>query len=200
MQVPSVIYGTYKEVNARLRKKVTRLRRGESWSDLMTEDGLTDTNGRVGLLVLNGPSPLLGGLPNFHCFLPLSILSENLFAGRLSSVTEEEIFESSLRSPWGILSLLSPANQAWVFPTTRHHPMLLAACGSWEILAREGERYTVGSATGRGLWLIGSNVKYVLANLGVPVAVLKAPLTKTDPCELLQTVDASLKPKIGGNP
>ena len=179
MQVPRIIYGTYREVNAQLRNEVIRLRRAQDWNDLV------DTAILPGLEILNGPSPLLDGDPHFHCFLPLTIFLERIDTARLPSEVEQEIFEASLRTAWGTLGLLSPANRIWVFPQERHLPLLRAAYHFWETLDAEGARYTVGSATGAPLWSIGSNLKYVMANHGVPSSVLNAPLPERGPASLM---------------
>jgi hypothetical protein len=151
----------------------------------MGADDLIDTARYSGLLVLSGPSPLLGGHLHFHCFLPLFVLQKTIDEGRLSTDIEQGIFQASLRTAWGTLGLLSPANRSWVYPKQRHLPLLRAAFQFWETLDAEGERYTVGSASGQSLWSIGSNLKYILANLGVPVSGLNAPLPEEGPASLI---------------
>jgi hypothetical protein len=190
LEVPHIIYGTYKEVNSHLRKRVPRLKREEDWNGLMEAEGHIDTANVPGLLMLSRPNPLLGGDPHFHCYLPHFILLEMIDGGRSPPDSEQEIFEASLRTSWGTLGVLSPANRIWVYPKHRHDPLLRATFRFWETLDAEGERYTVGSATGQRLWSIGSNLKYVMANLGVPTSVLNTPLPEGGPASLV-SVDRS---------
>jgi hypothetical protein len=185
VQIPRIIYGPYREVNTRLRKRLPRLKRAEDWNDVMEAGDRVDTASFPGLLVLSPPDPLLSSDTHFHCFLPLFILLEAIDTGRLPLDLEQEIFEASLRTLLGVLGLLSPANRIWVYPRHRHVPLLRAAFRFWETLDAEGERYTVGSATGQRLWSIGSNLKYVMANLGVPTLVLNTPLPEGGPASLV---------------
>ena len=88
---------------------------------------MSDTDKEPGLIVLNGPSPLLGGIPHFHCYLPLTMISEAISQKRLLPDIEGEIFEASLQTAWGVLGFLSPANLMWVYPQERHRPLLQAS-------------------------------------------------------------------------
>jgi hypothetical protein len=76
MQLPSFLYGRYKDVKARSNKLVTALRRGTKWSELAgLSDEMLDTRRVSGLIVIDGPSPLLGGENHFHCFAPFRTVS-----------------------------------------------------------------------------------------------------------------------------
>jgi hypothetical protein len=185
VQVPRAIYGTYKEVNARARKAVTRINRGEDWTSLMDESDMVDTARLSGLLVLSGPSPLLSASLNFHCFLPMVVLQESISLGQLPLGIEDKAFESSLHTAWGTLGLLCPPNRVWVYQQERYRRLVRATFHFWQTLESEGERYTVGSATGQRLWSIGSNFKYALANLGVPMSTLNSPLPESGPANLI---------------
>jgi len=176
MEMPALIYGRYAEVGTRLRRAVTRLVRGETWAATLGVADTVDTKKADGLLVLNGPSPLLGGSPHFQCYLPLVMVSDAMHRGRLPREREEELFRDSLETYWGVLGLLSPANVLWVHSPERHFPLLRAVESIWEVLDNQGDRYSVGSTVGQRLWSMHSNLKYVLANHGIPTAVLNAPL------------------------
>jgi hypothetical protein len=169
----------------RSRNLVTGLARGENWDDLVKAAGLTDTAKCPGLLVLNGPSPVLGGASHFHCYLPLFCVKDAVSHGRLGPTVEETVFQISLESVGGILGLVSAANRMWAYPRHRHLLLFHAVCRFWQTLNAEGERYTVGSARGQRLWSVDSNLKYVMANLGVPTAILNAPLPEEGPASLV---------------
>jgi len=137
---------------------------------------VVQTADRTGLLVLNGPSPLLRSAQHFYCYLSLFAIKRGLTEGRLRKELESEIFEVSLDTAWGLVGLLSPPNIMWVYPPERHWPMMNSAVRFWAELEGEGARYSVGSPHGQQLWSLHTNLKYVLAHLGVPAEVLNRPL------------------------
>jgi hypothetical protein len=176
VQIPSSLYGFYKDVKSRCRKMVTSLARGQTWDEAVGAQDTIDTVDTSGLLVLHGPSRLLGGTPHFHCYLPLNHVLNAGSEGRLSPNIEDEVFEASLQTAWGVLGLLSQTNLMWVYPPERHQPILMACLQFWDTLDREGNRYTNGSDIGQRLWVEHTNIKYVLANMGVSADVLNSPL------------------------
>jgi len=96
--------------------------------------------------------------------------------GKLPLEIEEQVFTASLQTPWGLLGLLSQTNVIWVYPQQRYQPFLQASILFWDILYQEGNRYSNGSNNGENLWTIHTNLKYVLANLGVSQERLNQPL------------------------
>jgi hypothetical protein len=176
VQIPASIYGFYKDVNSRCRKIVTSLSHGRIWREAIGAEDTIDTATKPGLIVLHGPSPLLSGEPHFHCYLVLAHIFNAVTKGRLSSSIEEQVFEESLQTPWGLLGLLSQKNVMWVYPQNRHQPFLQACLNLWDRLEQEGNRYSNGSNTGQTLWAEHTNIKYVLANMGVSIDVLNSPL------------------------
>ena len=188
MEIPSLFYGRYAEVNARCRDLVRRLRRGVAWTEAV--DGpLLDTRDRPGLLVLNGPSPLIDDAAHFQCYQPYFRVRDAVGQGRLSADVEAAVFAASLETPWGLLGLLAPANVIWVHLPERYRPLLQAGLRYWSVLDAEGSRYSVGMAEGQPLWSIPNNLKHVLANLGVPIARLQSPLPPGGLAELVGRVD-----------
>lgn len=175
MEIPALFYGRYAEVDAACREVVAGLAGGESWAGAM-DDAPIDTQDRPGLLVLNGPSPLLGGTAQFQCYLPHFQIRSAVGQKKLSADVEAEVFAGSLQTAWGVLGLLAPANVMWVYPRERYEPLVAASRRYWDVLDAEGPRYSVGMPTGQLLWSVPTNLKYVLANLGVPPAVLRSPL------------------------
>jgi len=176
VQIPASVYGLFKDVKPRCRKIVTSLRRGRTWHEAISAEDTIDTATQSGLIVLHGPSPLLGGDPHFHCYLPLSLVLKAGSEGCFSSDIEDQVFETSLQTAWGLLGLLSQTNVMWVYPTNRHQPFLQACCKFWDTLELEGNRYSNGSNIGQSLWAEHTTLKYVLANRGVSQDILNAPL------------------------
>lgn len=185
MQVPRIMHGIYSDVQSALGAQISRVRSARDWEDLLLADGLVDTADLPGLHVLNPPGPMLEADPHFHIFLALTILLEKVDTRRLPPDIEQEIFDASLQTSWGTLGLLAPANRILLLPPERYRPLLRAAYGFWLTLDTEGPRYTVGSVTGTPLWSIGTNLKYVMANLGVRASVLSSPLPPAGPAALL---------------
>lgn len=175
MLIPAALYGTYATAQREVRTVLARVRQGATWHDALAEAGTLDTAGLPGLVLLNGPNPLLGNDDHIHAFLPLTQLSRAISRGRLPAQSEEEVFQESLTTPDGVLGLLAPANQMWVYPAERHEPFLDAVRRFWPDLEREGARYSVGMATGAMLWDVQTNLKFVLARRGIDISVLNGP-------------------------
>jgi len=179
MLFPEVEYGIYKDVLAGCRKKVTALSRGKTWEEV-TSGPRVDTRALPGLIVLHGPSPLLGGTPNFHAFTLHMVIQEAFAKGRLQSPAIDLIFEQSLGSAWSLVGLIAQTNMIWAYPESRRKPLLDACISFWDELVAEGARYTSGSTAGATLWDLHSNLKMILSNLGVPTSVLNTPLPGGD--------------------
>lgn len=187
MRLPAIQYGPWTEVKKRMRRVVTQLKRGQNLTELMTRDGMLDPSEHQGLLVLSGL--VTGPAPNFHCFMPWVIAWDALFDLRTTPTSpapiEDAIFEDSLRTPWGVLGLIASENQLWLLPPTRHAPLLRAALAVWSELEAIGPRY-YSAVQGSPLWSVPNNLHYVLANMGVPIERLNAPLPPGGPGALLR--------------
>ncbi len=187
MLLPAIQYGPWSAVKKRMRTVVSQLKRGHDLGEVMTRDGMLDTSAHPGMLVLSGI--MTGPVPNFHCFMPWKLAWPPLFDMRTTPTSpvpmEDEIFEASLRTPWGILGLLAFESQLWLRPTTRHEPFLHAVLEAWSELDAVGARY-YAAVQGERLWSVPNNLHYVLANMGVPTEILNAPLPAEGPRALLR--------------
>lgn len=186
MLLPAVQYGPWSIVKKRMRTIVSQLKRGKEFGEVMTRDGMLDTSDYPGMLVLAGI--VTGPVPNFHCSMPWRKAWDELSDPRTPAVPspiEDAAFEASLRTPWGILGLLSSESQPWLYPTTRHEPFLHAVLGVWSELDAVGARYC-SSFYGKRLWSVPNNLHYVLGNMGVPTEILNAPLPAEGPRALLR--------------
>src|SRR5262245_59400566 len=74
MLLPKYLYGLYKDVKKRCTKLVKHATSLDAYGAGVLSMGFIDTAQTDGLLVLYGPSPLVGGEMNFHLFLPLSMM------------------------------------------------------------------------------------------------------------------------------
>jgi len=110
--------------------------------EVLDAASLVETDTREGLIVLDGPAPLLRDGAHFHAYLPWVIIDEAVGAGKLKETIEEDVFRASLEDHWGVLGLLAHRNQLWVFAPSRHRPFLKAASRSWSHLEAAGPRYT----------------------------------------------------------
>jgi hypothetical protein len=129
-----------------------------------------------------------GAASNFHCFAPWRLAWDVMFDLRaqptVPAPVEEAIFAASLDVPWGVLGLLSADNQSWLIPRERYQPLLHAALSLWDELDAVGARYCW--SVGERLWSVPNNLHLVLANMGVPGDVLRAPLPPEGPRALLR--------------
>lgn len=177
MKLPAIFYGKYKNVKQDCEKALRALTKGDEFEKIVGETWI-ETSTHSGLLMLNGPNSSLGGNENFHCYLMLFIIKTAIGKGKLKAETEDTVFSISLKYAWSVLGLLAPNNVMWVYPPQRYRPVLKSTIDLWELLYSEGDRYTVGSVNGQDLWTVSSNVKYILANIGVPNYKLLSPLPK----------------------
>jgi len=188
MKIPSLLFGRFSSVRSRCRKVLRAVAAGATWNDAISVDGMADTQLVPGLLVLHGPSPLLGGEPHYHCYLPWSLLGDEKLRSSLPAISEDHVFDASLEIDWGTLGLLGQRNVMWIVPPARHRPFLEAVLRHWPTLYGEGVRYTAGSTAGQDLWSVHTNLKYVLANHGVALETLSAPLPPGGLAEVLTLV------------
>jgi hypothetical protein len=191
--LPAIQYGDWPTVKRRMGKVVTQLKRGAGLIELMTKDGMLDTNNypcdgvTTGMIVIR--RSILGSVHNFHCFAPWMPAEEPLRDLRtdltVPSAAEEAMFAASLQTPWGVLGLLAPDNTSWVWPRERHQPFLKAALAFWDELDAVGPRY-YWTLQAERLWPVANSLHYVLGNMGVPNDVLRAPLPPEGPRGLLR--------------
>ena len=162
MELPALFYGLYRDVKRRTSKIVAQVREGADWMALVEAGGFLDTAVTPGLIVLEGPSPLLGGEPHFQMWLLWwQLLNTH------SALGDEDVFERSLTQPWSVLGLVSHPNDMWVYEKRRYRPFLRAVRRYWDLFDAEGARYSNGSECGARLWSLPNTIMYVLANLGL---------------------------------
>ncbi len=174
--IPSIVYGDFENVRQRLSGAIRQFKEGRSWYDALNTQSMVSPETVPGLVVLNGPAPLLATEPHFHIFLPLSIILEEVRKGKLSELQKQQAFSDSLFTPWGLLGVIAPVNQMLVYPPELHKPILQAAIQWWHCLDALGPRYTVGLREGARLWNVTTNLHYVLGQIGLSNEQLRMPL------------------------
>lgn len=187
MFLPLVQYGDWGTVRRRMVPVVKQLVRGAPLNEVMCRDGLVDSSKQSGLIVLSGVMP--GSVSSFYSCMPWRDVWEKMFDLQLvktsPSQLENEMFEASLATSWGVLGLMGSDCREWLLPRERHEPFLNAALDVWSELDSVGARYYV-ALEGRSLWSVSNNLHYVLAHMGVPGEVLRSPLPDEGPRGLLR--------------
>ena len=167
MRVPAFLHGKYADVKKACRKKARAIWRGAPLDGI--EDGpWLDTQTTDGLLVIEGPSPLVGGGAHFHLFgveIALSDLCPS-FPERLRM--EQDWLSWSLKEPWRFLGILGQGNTTAIERNPLlWNPFLRAAVQFWPVFEADGTRYSMGSSHGKALWQLPTNLRFVLARRGV---------------------------------
>ena len=150
--------------------------------------GLLNTATTPGLIVLHGPSPLLGGFECFHSYLIHSLIREAFLDRKLSTDIEKQVFEDALKSEWGVLGLVSEPSLGFLYNKARHRPLLEAALTFWDAFEAEGERYSDGRDWGIDFWSAQVGLKYVLSNLGVANSTLQSFQPKNGLLQLVERI------------
>lgn len=176
MLLPELTYGLTKDVKRRASRIITKLKRGASWREA-TQGPMLDTAEHPGLIVLDGPSRLVGGTSHFHVYI---LLQEALDAmlpqrARLSLEMRAGLFAAALEEAWSTLALQGRANQTWLWPVENHLPFVRASIRFWSSFD-DALRYSSGDDQGNWLWNINPMIHYVLVNLGVPPEALATPV------------------------
>jgi hypothetical protein len=149
--------------------------RGQSPAEALGNEFL-DVATTPGLLVLQGPSPLVAKEPAFQLFFPHQLMGDAMLEGVLDVATVRAAFDESLTSAWGVLGLLCPHNLSWLTRDDNLRRTLGAVITFWPDLDAVGARYTTGLPGGYSLWDAWGNLPFLLARSGVPEDVIRGPL------------------------
>lgn len=188
LEFPPVLHGPARDVRRRLTAAVKAFVAGTPWNESIGAGPPIAVSTARGLIVLNGPAPLLAGEPHFQAFLPLLVLLEGVRKGNVPESKVEEAVSASLATAWGLLGVLSNPNQRVVLPPARHLPIARAALAHWGALTSIGPRYSAGLREGKELWEVPNNLGYVLGQLGVPADEINRPWTGEQVKALLASV------------
>jgi hypothetical protein len=191
MELPALFYGLYRDVKPRTTRIINQIRKGADWMALVEAGGFLDVAKTPGMILLEGPSPLVGGQPHFQAWLLWSQMLDRW--DKWGREIDEAIFQKSLTRPWSALGLVGGnSNVFWFSPKHRYRPFLRAVRQYWDLWDSVGARYSAGMQTPERLWSLPTNIKYVLVNLGIPADVVRAPLPPGGLIELIDRTERHL--------
>jgi hypothetical protein len=193
MLIPAIFYGHYPEVQKRVRKAANRIAKSESLETVLMADGMLDTANTPGFITFEPVGKYYDESPGFHTFPLGQILSDLYFKKQISNELEEEIYQTLLQTPWGVLMLLGRDNsQDWLTNPERFRSFMLAVMQIQDEFTAIGERFEPMNYRGRSFWNIPHGLVYAAANLGfpreeinqyreqqkIPESILESPLLK----------------------
>lgn len=184
--VPKIFYGFSHDV----KKACTKLARiivKEQPSDpleVFSQGGTLDAKSTNGLLILDGPSPLLGKSSgeHFHLFEGPRQLFECCRKSNDHDFTRkmfQGVFRNAHSEPWRVLFLM-PRTQWQMFLYSGEKENLAQVVQStskyWELLNSVGSKYSAGGTDPNDLWTVSNTLTFCLANLGFTNEQLDQPL------------------------
>jgi hypothetical protein len=175
MLIPESCYGPYQTVRSRQRRLATTIGRGASLADALNAGNTLDTDTTSGLVLLHGPSPLVGGDAAFQMYLPHFIIRKSLLRDELSDEIADRIFVESLNAAWSVLGLLSKPNLGWLSRTEDCVRAVAAARSFWTLLDGVGARYSTGLPAGQRLWDVRGNLPRLLVCSGIDPTLMNSP-------------------------
>ncbi len=170
MRFPSFLYGRYAEVTKACGRVLSALGRGRRLEDCV--EAWIELPPASGLIVMDGPSPLMGSGENVHAFALTSGLGKR--QEKLPEV-HARWFEISLEAPWSALGLLSQHAYQYI-PDERLLPLLDRLAVYWPELDAVGARYTSGTQGGKSLWHAGTKIMFALGRQGLPQERFRQPI------------------------
>jgi hypothetical protein len=172
MQVPEMLCGSAKVVNAACKKHLARFRGGGAWLDA---GSMVDVRDVPGLIMVDGPSALLAGV-HVRLYAPFRALTDGLVRREIAVDAGLRAVNEALGSAWSVLGLLAAPCYRWFRDMEPAERFLKAFMKHWAEIDGVGHRYTTGLPTGEGIWNLTHLLKYVLARRGVPTLRLSEPL------------------------
>ncbi len=172
MEIPAALYGTQKEVSARVRAMVKAIRTGASLGAAVGAERI-DPSTTGAMIVLQGRSRLVSQVQCIHIYEPLFEIQMGVAPEKYPRELMDRLFEEALANPWSVLSLIASANQMWVYPESRHRPFWERVVEWWPMFEAVGPHYTYGGSVATDLWSVPNNVHYVAVHLGVPEEIVK---------------------------
>lgn len=150
--------GTHAEVSARAGAALDAFLAGGDWPEF---DAETDPR-----LVLLDRVAGLESEPVLRAYLPLQLLVAAAVREEVDAEREQVAVDASLRTPYGLLGMLSPPNQLLVYPPGRAAQVVAAVERFRAELTSWGPVFTAGHAHGEELWSLPTNLAYAQAQVG----------------------------------
>ena len=175
MLVPRFVHGLTRDVKKESLRRIRLFQKGATWAEAMADE-LVDVATLPGLIVLRGPSVLMGFEPHAHIYCPFYWVWLTLLK-QADHTTEtgrdqywramSDIFFDAVQTPWGVLGMLGDSTGTWMRLEAHHWPYAQAVERHWDELTALGDRYSGGSQTPRPLWFVSSASSYALCALGL---------------------------------
>jgi hypothetical protein len=169
MLVPKFFLGSFSEARRMASRYLRSLGDGGSM-----ELELVDTRTEEGLIVIDDQN---GFRAEERCFQMHAIFA--VADSARYRPMHQRIFDAVRVHPWGSLALLgSLVDLLWIHRAIAEASWAGALSNTvkcWDLYSAEGPRFANGTRTG-DLWALGSSLKAVLREKGVPVDELLAPL------------------------
>jgi hypothetical protein len=172
MKIPSMLYGRPSVVKSRAKKKILEVVHSCDFEHLDCGPML-ETHDTTGLLLVQ-PEPIQNPGEHFHCYA-LTVAIVDFVDGPQMLATMDAWLKWSLADAWRFLGVMHQhstnaldKNRALLVPYVE------AAVRFWPQLKSEGERFGPSANRADGAWLAMRNLKFCLANLGIPAPELRA--------------------------
>jgi hypothetical protein len=170
MLIPAIFYGHYPEVQKRVRKAANRIAKSESLETVLMANGMLDTKTTPGFITFDPVSKYYDFEPGFHTFPMSQILIDLYFDKKISDELQEKLYQTLLKSPWGILMLVGRPNaQEWLSTPERFRSFARSAIQIQNEFTAIGERFAPISNTAYSFWNPPHGLFYAMANVGFPI-------------------------------
>lgn len=172
MKMPSMLYGRASVVKSRARKKLAAVVRTCDFEHLDCGPML-ETRDTGGLLLVE-PEDRQSPGEHFHCYA-LTIAIMDMLEGPQMFAAMDAWMKWSLEEAWRFLGVMEQdSTNTLAKNSALLVPYVEAAVRFWPLLKSEGERFGPGVNRAEGAWYAMRNLKYCLANLGIPAHELRA--------------------------
>ena len=151
MLLPSMLHGRYADASRAAKRIARDFSRGVSLQGLVAGHEV-EANDLPGLIVLDGPSPNIGGQAHFHAFaVSRAIIMVDQPSIEATASLRDRWFDESLRAPWSFLGLLGQMGQVLV-RARRQIDFLETGIRYWDAIHELEMRYTFGIGEGCTFW------------------------------------------------
>jgi hypothetical protein len=171
MKIPGMLHGRAGAVKSRAKKKLREVVATREF-DRLDYGPLVDTKDVEGLLLVEGERFQMPG-EHFHCYA----LTESIFDLVPASemlVTMDAWMRWSLAEAWRFLGAVGQLTTGALHEDrSLLIPYVEAGVRFWPELSSEGKRYGPTLDQLKDAWEVAVNLKYALANLGIPSSELR---------------------------
>lgn len=180
MEVPSILFGTDKQVRKHCTPIIKLITRGKSLTDSLLSIPVIETKQEMtSLFLLANPGRPISEQNHYIFYLFQFLIIEKIIKGIIPKEREQELFEEFLTTPWSVLGLMCmPIGSAWTLGhEDRHWDLLDAFSMYWDLFLSVGKRYSSNLVSGgSNVYEVPSYLGPTLAYCGVPESLIQAHL------------------------